>query len=57
MRFGEERERRTPALDIVSMSPPGYPSAGCIPAEPASVSLGNVISARLLTLPAAFVVA
>src|SRR5450759_4316241 len=27
MCFGEERERRTSALDIVSMSPPGYPSA------------------------------
>src|ERR1017187_9969995 len=24
---GEERERRTSALDIVSMSPPSYPSA------------------------------
>src|ERR1700676_5305358 len=27
MRFWEERERRTSALDIVSMSPPSYPSA------------------------------
>src|SRR5450432_3603879 len=27
MHFGEERERRTSALDIVSMSPPSYPSA------------------------------
>ena len=28
---------------IVSMSPPSYPSHGCIPAEPASVSPGQTI--------------
>ena len=32
-----------PLSDIVPMSPPGYPSAGCVPAEPASVSPDNTL--------------
>jgi hypothetical protein len=33
---------------IVSISPPSYPSVGCIPAEPAAVSPGKIIVPRIV---------
>jgi hypothetical protein len=43
MSFRKQRKKHIPALPIiVSMSPPGYPQNGCIPAWPASVSGGSL---------------
>jgi len=40
------REEEPPALlNIGSMSPPGYPQRGCVPAVPASVLPGKIIVA------------
>lgn len=33
---------------IVSISPPSYPSVGCIPAEPAAASPGKIIVPRIV---------
>jgi len=46
MRIWKQRKEQVPALPfIVSMSPPGYPSHGYVPALPTFVSSGKIIAA------------